>query len=236
MFETDDILSKTIEKGKEKMNGKTMSINREEILALTRRMTVKRTSMTRIAGCYADAEGFIDGTFNVNFLKLSPAEREKNLELAKTVPFAQTNQNLKRYVFPESEQGGMRQLLMGIRDCGLKNDALLDVFYEKVTEVYQTEQEYAVYLFHDRYDIPAKAKDKERLGESEQMFEYLICVISPVTGDYEPGKPECGFLFPAFLMGSGIELCGCVSGRFRTSASGITADIIFRKILKKRSF
>lgn len=97
-----------------------MSINREEILALTRRMTVKRTSMTRIAGCYADAEGFIDGTFNVNFLKLSPAEREKNLELAKTVPFAQTNQNLKRYVFPESEQGGMRQLLMGIRDCGLK--------------------------------------------------------------------------------------------------------------------
>ena len=64
---------------------KRMNINREEILALTRRMTVKRTSMTRIAGCYADAEGFIDGTFNVNFLKLSPAEREKNLELAKTV-------------------------------------------------------------------------------------------------------------------------------------------------------
>ena len=170
------------------MNGKTMSINREEILALTRRMTVKRTSMTRIAGCYADAEGFIDGTFNVNFLKLSPAEREKNLELAKTVPFAQTNQNLKRYVFPESEQGGMRQLLMGIRDCGLKNDALLDVF-------------------HDRYDIPAKAKDKERLGESEQMFEYLICVISPVTGDYEPGKPECGFLFPAFFDGGAALNC-----------------------------
>lgn len=146
---------------------KRMNINREEMLALTRRMTVKRTSMTRISGCYADAEGFIDGTFNVNFLKLSPAEREKNLELAKTVPFAQTNQNLKRYAFPESGQGGMRQLLMGIWDCGLKNDALLDVFYEKVTEVYQTEQEYAVYLFHDRYDIPAKAKDKERLGESE---------------------------------------------------------------------
>ena len=29
---------------------KRMNINREEILALTRRMTVKRTSMTRIAG------------------------------------------------------------------------------------------------------------------------------------------------------------------------------------------
>lgn len=62
---------------------KRMNINREEMLALTRRMTVKRTSMTRIAGCYADAEGFIDGTFNVNFLKLSPAEREKIWSLRK---------------------------------------------------------------------------------------------------------------------------------------------------------
>ena len=71
---------------------KNEQINREEMLSLTRRMTVKRTSMTRIAGCYADKDGFIDGTFNVNFLKLSPAERGKNLEIAKTIPFAKTNE------------------------------------------------------------------------------------------------------------------------------------------------
>ena len=34
-------------------------INREDMLALTRRMTVKRTSMTRIAGGYIDLEGYI---------------------------------------------------------------------------------------------------------------------------------------------------------------------------------
>ena len=50
-------------------------INREEILELTRRMTLSRTSMTRIAGSYMDSEGFIDGTFNTNFLKLK-AKRE----------------------------------------------------------------------------------------------------------------------------------------------------------------
>ena len=43
-------------------------INREEILELTRRMTLSRASMTRIAGSYMDSEGFIDGTFNTNFL------------------------------------------------------------------------------------------------------------------------------------------------------------------------
>lgn len=52
-------------------------INREDMLALTRRMTVKRTSITRIAGGYMDIDGFIDGTFNTSFLKLNPVEQEK---------------------------------------------------------------------------------------------------------------------------------------------------------------
>ena len=35
-------------------------INREDMLELTRRMTLSRNSMTRIAGSYMDADGFID--------------------------------------------------------------------------------------------------------------------------------------------------------------------------------
>lgn len=58
-------------------------INRDDMLELTRRMTIARTSMTRIAGSYMDADGFIDGTFNTNFLKLKNSEKEKNLTIAK---------------------------------------------------------------------------------------------------------------------------------------------------------
>ena len=54
-------------------------IDREDMLELTRRMTVKRTSMTRIAGAYIDRDGEIDGTFNTSFLKLSAAEKERRL-------------------------------------------------------------------------------------------------------------------------------------------------------------
>ena len=43
-------------------------IYREDMLELTRRMTPKRTSITRIAGCYADRDGDFDGSFNTNFL------------------------------------------------------------------------------------------------------------------------------------------------------------------------
>lgn len=176
-------------------------IDREDMLALTRRMTVKRTSMTRIAGGYMDSEGYIDGTFNTSFLKLSPADREKNLQIAKKIPFAQTNQNLQEYKFSQENMQGdsVWKLLMGMRACGLKNDALMETFYEIVGERYKSSGDYAVYVFHDRYDIPAKGTDHERQGESEEMFEYLICTICPVSGDYEPGEPECGFLFPAFI-------------------------------------
>ena len=179
-------------------------INREDMLALTRRMTVKRTSMTRIAGGYMDQDGYIDGTFNTDFLKLNPEEKEKNLQIAKAIPFADTNKNLKEYAFPDEKMkcGSVWKLLMGMRACGLKNDALMETFYEILGDQYQSDGDYGIYVFHDRYDIPAKGKDHVRLGESEEMFEYLICAICPVRGDYEPGEPECGFLFPAYTDGA----------------------------------
>ena len=180
-------------------------INREDMLELTRRMTPKRTSITRIAGCYVDQDGDFDGSFNTNFLKLSETDKAKNLKLAKSIPFSETNKNLKKYEFG-SEQlkpGSIWQLLMAMKECSLKNDALMDTFYDIVMEHYQSDSEYAILVFHDRYDIPAKASDKERLGESAEVFEYLICAICPLVGKYEPGDPACGFLFPAFT-----ERCG----------------------------
>lgn len=190
-------------------SARSLQINREDMLALTRRMTVKRASVTRIAGAYMDPDGFIDGTFNTRFLKLSGSDRAKNLEIAKTIPFAQTNGNLKRYVIPENSRGqeSMYRVLMAIRDSGLENDALLEIFYEMLGEKYHSEHEYGILIFHDRYDIPAKAADHVRLGESERMFEYLICAVCPVSGDYEAGKPECGFLFPSYAEGGALMNC-----------------------------
>ena len=158
-------------------------INREDMLELTRRMTPARTSFVRMAGCYTDSDGEYDGSFNIHFLKLSGSEKARNLAIAKKIPFAESNEKL--------------------RECGLKNDALLETFYDILIEGLQIHGAYAIYMFYDRYDIPARASDKERLGESEEMFPYLICAVCPLVGEYEPGNPICGFLFPAFVDRSG---------------------------------
>lgn len=172
-------------------------INRDDMLELTRRMNVSRTSFTRMAGGYMDAEGWVDGTFNINFKNLSPSEQTKNLAIAKSIPFSETNVELKAYPVP-SKGSTILQMLNGMKSCGLKNDALMNTFYEIIADHYHPQQNYAIYVFHDRYDIPVKASDKERIGESEEVYEYLICAICPLIGEYEPGAPEFGFLYPFF--------------------------------------
>lgn len=177
-----------------------MNIDREDMLELTRRMTASRSCFSRIAGAYMDEEGLVDGTFNTHFLKLSGSEKAKNLELAKAVLFAPTNVNLKNYRFEESDrkQDSIWQLLMALRECELKNDALLDSLYEYIGERCRVGHPYGIYVFYGNYDVPVKGSDKENQWESEEVYRFLVCAVCPVDKDYEAGAPECGFLFPAF--------------------------------------
>ena len=175
-------------------------INRDDMLELTRRMTPARTCFDRIAGAYINDMGEVDESFNIHFGKLSGSEKKRNLELAKTIPFAKTNVQLKEYVFSEKAKGkdSMWQLLQGMLQCGLKNDALMDVFYEQIADGYPVDYDAAVFVFHGVYDIPIKGQDKESQWESEEVYEFMVCTISPLKGEYEPGEPAWGFLYPAF--------------------------------------
>ena len=175
-------------------------LQRSDMLELTRRMIPARTSIDRVAGCYFDEEGYPEGSFNTSFLGMSLADRTKNLKLAKAVPFGETNEQLKEVDFPGETRASadMMRLLDGIKECGLKNDALLETFYEVAAEKQPQGAPYAIMLFHGVYDIPRKGTDKAEQWESEEVYEYLICCICPVYGDYEMDEPVCGFLYPSF--------------------------------------
>ena len=85
-----------------------------------------------------------------------------------------------------------------MRDCELKNDALLLNLYELIAEKYPTGKPYAIYVYYGAYDVPIKASDKERLDESEEVYRYLIVTISPTDEEQVAGLPQAGFLYPAF--------------------------------------
>ena len=175
-------------------------INRDDMLELTRRMTPSRNCFARIAGAYMDNEGFEDGTFNIHFRKLSPAEMKRNLDIAKTIPFAKTNEEFKEYDFPTGSNRlkSIWPLLTSLKEKELKDDAMLSLLYEVIGENYKSAVPYSIFMFYGSYDIPVKGSDKEWMEGSEEVYDFLVCAVSPLVGEYEPGEPEFGFLFPAF--------------------------------------
>ena len=182
-------------------------INREDMLELTRRMTPARTCFDRIAGAYINDMGEVEDSFNVHFGKLSGSEKSRNLALAKAIPFARTNEQLKEYTFSEKAKGkdSIYTLLRAIQQCGLKNDALMELLYEQIADGFPVDYEFATFVFHGTYDVPIKAKDKECLWDSEEVYDFIICTVSPMAGEYEPAEPVFGFLYPAFSDRSGDE-------------------------------
>ena len=182
-------------------------INREDMLELTRRMTPARTCFDRIAGAYINDMGEVEDSFNVHFGKLSGSEKSRNLALAKVIPFAKTNEQLKEYIFSEKANGkdSIYTLLRAIQQCGLKNDALMELLYEQIADGFPVDYEFATFVFHGTYDVPIKAKDKESLWDSEEVYDFIICTVSPMAGEYEPADPVFGFLYPAFSDRSGDE-------------------------------
>ena len=92
----------------------------------------------------------------------------------------------------------MMRLLDGMKEVNLKNDALMQTFYEVVAERMPKGIPFAIFVYSGTYDIPLMGYDKEEQWESEEVYNYIICAIAKVHGDYELDDPECGFLYPSF--------------------------------------
>lgn len=57
----------------------------------------------------------------------------------------------------------------------------MDTFYDLVIENYSYVGNYLILVFHDAYDVMTKTSDNNKLDESEEVYEYLLCAICPVT-------------------------------------------------------
>ena len=71
------------------------------------------------------------------------------------------------------EPGGPHDLLLRLRDSKLKDDILLDTFYDKIIESYEYVGNYLILVIHDVYDVPGKASDGMEMEDA-----YLVSVIT----------------------------------------------------------
>lgn len=194
-------------------------MNKKDILELKRRFKKDACTFTRMCGCYVDADRNKVTTIGETFLNLEDEEFYKYLEITKKVLSGTIGNNILELEFPTAEEapGGRQQFLMGLRESALKNDELLDAFYDLVIDSYDYVGNYLILVFHDAYDVMTKTSDNNKLDESEEVYEYLLCAICPVTltkpglgyredenrigpriRDWVVGVPDTGFVFPAF--------------------------------------
>lgn len=194
-------------------------MNKKDILELKRRFKKDACTFTRMCGCYVDADHNKITTIGETFLNLEEEEFYKYLEIVKKVLSGTIGNNILELEFPTAEEapGGRQQFLMGLRESALKNDDLMDTFYDMVIDSYDYVGNYLILVFHDAYDVMKKTSDNHKLDESEEVYEYLLCAICPVTltkpglgyredenrigpriRDWVVGVPDTGFVFPAF--------------------------------------
>ncbi len=194
-------------------------MNKKEIAEIKRRFKKESCTFTTMCGCYVDASKEKVVTFRETFLNLEDEEFHKYLEIAGKCLSGTLGNNLLELEFPIEEEapGGHQQILMALRDSRLTDDNLVNAYYDLIIDTYDYVGNYLILLFHDAYDVPMKTKDNLDLGDSEEVYEYLLCAICPVTlskpglgyreaehrigardRDWIVGATETGFTFPCF--------------------------------------
>lgn len=176
--------------------------------------------ITRICGCYVGNEKEKITTFKEAFYSLQEEDSYKYYEIFKKTLSGTIGRNLINLEFPmDSEfEGGTQEFLLRLRNSELKDDALLDEFYNKVIQYYYYVGNYLILMIHTAYDVPGRTSDGIDMEDaSDEVYSYLLCSICPVNlskpglsyhpennlftncnRDWLVDMPEIGFLFPAF--------------------------------------
>lgn len=195
-------------------------MTKQEISEIKKLLTPKNCSITRICGCYVDGEKNKKTELRQAFLALPEEEMFKYFEILRKALSGTIGKNLLTLEFPlkSEKEGGTQEFLMRLKESKLKDDVLLEQFYDKIIENYEFVGNYLILMIHDVYDVPGKTTDGIEVEDaSDEIYEYLLTCICPVelskpglsydaaentfrnrVRDWVVGLPDTGFLFPAF--------------------------------------
>ena len=195
-------------------------IKKKDILEIKKRFKKDDCTFTKLCGCYVNSEKKIILDIEETFLNLDEDVFFKYLEIAKKTLSGTIGNNLLELNFPNNEEymGDKQKFFLELKRSGLKNPKLLNTLYQSIIDTYEYEGNFLILLFHDAYDVMKKTSDNAKLDESEEVYEYIICAICPVSlskaglgylqdenkigariRDWIVEMPSNGFLYPAFI-------------------------------------
>lgn len=202
-------------------------MTRKELNEIKSQYTLEDCGILRLCGCYVDGERNKITQFNENFLNLPEEEKHKYFDIFKKTLSGTPGKNLVDMKFNVDAYAdeGERTFLMNLRDSGLKDDRLLNEFYDRIINNYSYVGNYLILLINQVYDIPAVTTDNIEMDDaSDEVYSYILCSICHVNlskpglgydeedNNFHDKKqnhmvdvPDVGFLFPAFNKRSADE-------------------------------
>lgn len=195
-------------------------MRKKDILELKKRLKKDYCTFTKMCGCYVNGEKNVILKFRETFLNLEEDDYFKFLEIARKVLSGTIGNNILELNFPLNEDliNEKQVSLMQLKNSKLKDDSILDDFYNSIIDSYDYTGNFLILVFHDAYDVITKTKDNLKLDESEEVYEYILCAICPVSlsepglryyedehkikariRDWVVNPPTNGFVFPAFI-------------------------------------
>lgn len=195
-------------------------MTRKELNEIKSQYTLENCGILRLCGCYVDGERNKITQFNENFLNLPEEEKHKYFDIFKKTLSGTPGKNLidMKFNVDAYADEGARTFLMNLRDSGLKDERLLDEFYDRIINNYSYVGNYLIILINQVYDIPTVTTDNIEMEDaSDEVYSYILCSICHVNLS-KPGlgydeednnfhdkkqnhmvdAPDVGFLFPAF--------------------------------------
>ncbi len=193
-------------------------MEKTEINELRKLFTLEKCGISKIVGCYVNGDKKKLANIDEFFGVLPEEEQHKYFEIFRKTLSGQTGKNLLNMEFNESAHDSQREFLIRLRDSELKDESLLNEFYDKVIDSYNYIGNYLIILVYQSYDVPLVTNDNmENEDASEEVYRFMLCSICPVElskpgleyfetenkfhnseRSYMVGLPDMGFLFPAF--------------------------------------
>ncbi len=195
-------------------------MNKKEISEIRKLFTKDSCRIDSLAACYVSIEKEKTFVINEALSSLSEEELQYHLSIFHKCLGGTLGKNLINMEFPlDAEFGeGQQKFLLNLRDSGLKEEEILEKFFDLIIANYPSSDKYYIVAIHGNYDVPGKGKDGATLEDaSDIIYEYLLCAICPVklskaalgydsdanrirerVRDWVVEVPEKAFLFPAF--------------------------------------
>ena len=190
------------------------NMTKKDIAEIRKSMKLDTCCLTMIGVCYVSQQDGPTGASMFRFLTLEEEVMGKYLELAKKGLSGKLGKNIVNLASDGSGEplGG---ILAEVRET--KNEEAILKFAEQIAASYVCDTDYCIMCLFGTYDVPASSSKKDQFLDSEEVYDFVQCLILPVKMSkpglaydlkeggvcsrkliHEINAPSHAFLYPVF--------------------------------------